>query len=125
MRRAPATRYAIGGVMAAASADPAATGISGADLYATSAAVATAFFPAATSFAPATGLRFPDALSGSVLEGTATGAGPMLLVPPTGALPAAIAPYLHLQTNSLTSGVIFGGPAAVSGSVMSELAAAG
>jgi putative cell wall-binding protein len=119
------TRYAIGGAMAAAGADPAATAISGADLYATSAAVATAFFPDATSFAAATGLRFPDALSGSVLEGTATGAGPMLLVPATGALPAAIAQYLHLQASTLTSGVIFGGPAAVSGSVMSELAAVG
>ena len=119
------TRFAIGGSMAAAGADPTATAISGADLYATSAAVATAFFQGATTFAAATGLRFPDALSGSVLEGTATGAGPMLLVPPTGALPAAIAEYLHLQASTLTSGVVFGGPAAVSEAVLSELAAVG
>jgi hypothetical protein len=119
------TRYAIGGPMAAAGADSTATAVYGADLYATSAAVATLFFPAATTFGAATGSRFPDALSGSVLEGAATGAGPMLLVPATGALPSAIATYLHLRANTLTSGVIFGGTTAVSDSVFSELGLAG
>jgi putative cell wall-binding protein len=119
------TRYAIGGPMAAAGADPAATAIYGADLYATSAAVATAFFPAATTFAAATGSRFPDALSGSVLVGTAAGPGPMLLVPQAGALPVAIANYLHMETSTLTSGIIFGGTTAVSDSVASELGALG
>ena len=66
------TRYAIGGSMAAAGADPSATAVFGADLYGTSAAVATKFFPAATSFAVATGLKFPDALSGGVMEGAST-----------------------------------------------------
>ena len=51
------TRYAIGGPMAAAGADPSATAVYGSDLYATSAAVAARFFPRATSFAVATGVR--------------------------------------------------------------------
>jgi putative cell wall-binding protein len=119
------TRYAIGGPRAAAGADPAATAVYGADLYTTSAAVATTFFPAATTFAAATGSRFPDALSGSVLVGTATGPGPMLLVPQAGALPAAIANYLRLTAGTLTGGTIFGGTAAVSDSVAAELGALG
>jgi putative cell wall-binding protein len=117
------TRYAIGGSKAAAGADPSATAVFGADLYGTSAAVATKFFPAATTFAVATGLKFPDALSGGVMEGTS--AGPMLLVPETGALPGAITSYLQSQSATLTSGVVFGGSAAVSDAVVGELIAAG
>jgi putative cell wall-binding protein len=117
------TRYAIGGSMAAAGADPTATAVFGADLYGTSAAVATKFFPAATSFAVATGLKFPDALSGGVMEGA--NAGPMLLVPKTGALPSAITSYLQSQATTLTSALIFGGSAAVSDAVVGELTTAG
>ena len=73
----------------------------------------------------ATGVRFPDALSGGVLEGVATAPGPMLLVPPNGALPASIASYLQTQSGTLTSGVVFGGTAAISDSVVSELVAVG
>jgi hypothetical protein len=118
-------RYAIGGPKAAAGADPAATAVFGSDLYGTSAAVAAKFFPAAASFAAATGLKFPDALSGGVLEGAAAGVGPMLLVPPSGALPTGIATYLHSQAGTLTSGVVFGGSAAVSDLVLGELIATG
>jgi ell wall binding domain 2 (CWB2)/Carboxypeptidase regulatory-like domain len=119
------TRYAIGGPMAAAGADPSATAVYGSDLYATSAAVAAKFFPKVTTFAAATGSRFPDALSGGVLEGVATTPGPMLLVPQAGALPASIANYLQSQSATLTSGVIFGGAAAINDSVVGELAAVG
>jgi hypothetical protein len=49
----------------------------------------------------------------------------MLLVPQTGALPASIASYLQSQSGTLTSGVVFGGTAAISDAVASELAAAG
>jgi putative cell wall-binding protein len=115
------TRYAIGGSMAAAGADPSATAVFGTDLYGTSAAVAAKFFPAAASFAVATGLKFPDALSGGVMEGAS--AGPMLLVPESGALPAAITSYLQSQSTTLTSGVIFGGSSAVSDTVVGELIA--
>jgi putative cell wall-binding protein len=116
------TRYAIGGSMAAAGADPSATAVFGADLYSTSAAVAAKFFPAAATFAVATGLKFPDALSGGVMEGTT--AGPMLLVPATGSLPAAISSYLQAQSSTMTSGLIFGGSSAVSDAVAGELIAA-
>ena len=63
----PGTRFAVGGP--AATADPTATAIVGADRYATSAAVARAFFPDATSFGVATGAGFADALSGGALAG--------------------------------------------------------
>ncbi len=109
--------------MAAAGADPSATAVFGADLYGTSAAVAAKFFPTATAFAVATGLKFPDALSGGVMEGAS--AGPMLLVPENGALPSAIISYLQSQSTTLTSGVIFGGGAAVSDAIVGELIAAG
>jgi hypothetical protein len=118
-------RYAIGGPKAAGGADPVAAAVFGADLYGTSAAVAARFFPGATTFAAATGARFPDALSGGVLEGTATAPGPMLLVQASGALPFAIAKYLQSVSSTVTTGVIFGGPAAVSDAVIAELTAAG
>lgn len=114
------TRYAIGGSMAAAGADPSATAVHGADLYGTSAAVATKFFAAATTFAVATGSKFPDALSGGVMEGA--NAGPMLLVANSGALPGAIISYL--QSTTPTSGLVFGGSAAVSDTVVAEVIAA-
>ena len=50
-------------------------------------------------------------------------AGPMLLVPETGPLPAGISSYLQSQSTTLTSGIIFGGGAAVSDTVVGELIA--
>lgn len=117
------TRYAIGGP--AAYADPSAIGIAGADRYATSDAVALAFFPSATGVAVASATSFPDALAGGPVAGTA--AEPVLLVPGTvasGALPEPISSYLATRAGGVTSVQAFGGVNAVANSVLSEVAAA-
>ncbi len=111
------TRYAIGGPLAAAGADTGATPVYGQDLYGTSAAVASTFFPHATSFGAATGVDFPDALGGGVFMGSQ---GPMLLVAPSLPLPPGIASYLAGNTQ-LTSGYLFGGPLALSNEVQAAL----
>ena len=115
----PSVRYTIGGALAAGGADPSATNVSGADLFATSAAVATRFFGAATVFGVATGASFQDALSGGGYMGTV--GGPMLLVNPTAPLPAVIASYLALGLGRFSGGTIFGGPLAVNDSVLLAL----
>jgi hypothetical protein len=116
------TRFAVGGPAAAAGADPTATAIYGKDTYATSAAVAARFFPAALSFGAATASNFPDALSGGVFEGTSAAPGPMLLVPSSGPLPSAVVAYLMSQVTTITKGMVFGGQAAVSNETWDQLA---
>ncbi|MGD0256045.1 MAG: cell wall-binding repeat-containing protein [Acidimicrobiales bacterium] len=115
------TRYAIGGPLAAYSADPTATPVYGQDLYGTSAAVASTFFASATVFGAATGVNFPDALSGGVFMGTRATEGPMLLVQPSGPLSASVASYLSDAASTLTQGYLFGGPLAVGDDVLLEL----
>jgi hypothetical protein len=117
------TRYAIGGPLAAAGADPGATPVYGADLYATSAAVASTFFPHASMFGAATSLSFTDALGGGVYMATGGRAGPLLIVNPSAPLPPEILPYLASLTPG-TPGVVFGGPLAVGPDVVAALAAA-
>jgi hypothetical protein len=119
------TRYAIGGPAAAGGADPTATLIYGQDEYETSAAVAARFFPDATTFGAATGVNFPDALSGGTFEGSAATPAPMLLVRPTGGLPTSVSGYLTSLGSSVTAGVVFGGPAAVPDSTLTLLSAVG
>jgi hypothetical protein len=116
------TRYAIGGPLAAYGADPTAIPVYGQDLYGTSAAVATMFFPDAAVFGAATGADFPDALSGGPFMGNA--GGPMLLVEPSGPLPSTIESYLT-GAPDLTQGYLFGGPLAVGDDVLSELESPG
>ncbi len=116
------TRYAIGGPLAAAGADPGATAIYGANLYDTSAAVARTFFPVPESFGAATSASFSDALSGGPVLGGAR--APMLLVPSTGPLPPAVASYLSSYATKLVAGTLFGGPLAVGNDVLTELNAA-
>jgi hypothetical protein len=111
------TRYAIGGPLAAAGADGGAIPVYGQDLYGTSAAVATTFFPHATVFGAATGVEFPDALSGGAFMGSR---GPMLLVEPSVPLPTGIASYLT-GDGDLTGGYLFGGPLAVGNDVQAAL----
>jgi hypothetical protein len=115
------TRYAIGGPLAAAGADPTATAVWGDDLYETSAAVASRFFSDGTTFGAATGTNFPDALSGGVFMGDLGNPGPMLLVQPSGPLPASISQYLISSLPTLTQGYLFGGPLAVGDDVLTEL----
>jgi hypothetical protein len=115
------TRYAIGGPLAAYGADPTATPVYGADLYGTSAAVASTFFSEATVFGAATGENFPDALSGGVFMGSPGVDGPVLLVYPSGPLPSSVSSYLSGRASALTQDYLFGGPLAVGDDVLSEL----
>jgi ell wall binding domain 2 (CWB2) len=115
------SHYAIGGP--AASADPAATAVTGADRYATAVTVASKFFAGGPTVAGfASGVTFPDALSG----GASIGAhgGPLLLVPPSGALPSSLSTYL-MNTTSITTGLLYGGASAVGTDVQTEVAAGG
>ena len=112
-------RYAIGGTLAAAGADPGATAVFGQDLYDTSAAVAEMFFPSPSAVGAATGAAFPDALSAG--PGLGRAKAPLLLVAPTGPLPPAIRAYLNTVGAGVTSGTLFGGSLAVSDQVLAEL----
>jgi lactocepin len=93
--------------------------LAGSDRYATSVAVANFFFATPLAVAVATGLSFPDALSGSVLAGKSplsSSGMPMLLTKSTSA-PSSILDYLsgHSATiDDTTSGYVFGGTSAVS-----------
>lgn len=108
-------RTAVGGP--AATADAGATGVGGPDRFATSAAVASTFFPSPRAVGMATGLDFPDALSGGALVGTA--GGPLLLVQPSAPLPASVASYLSGPAKDLSpaSIYVFGGSNAVGNDV--------
>lgn len=113
------TAYAIGG--AAATADPAATPIVGADRYATAAMVAQQFFASASTVGVASGTTFADALPASEFLGHA--GGPLLLTDPA-ALPAAPAMYLQTVSSGVTKALVFGGTAAVSAAVQAQLTTA-
>jgi putative cell wall-binding protein len=113
-------RYTIGGPLAAAGADPTATAVYGNDLYATSAAVASTFFPAATIFGAATSATFTDALGGGVFMATGGRSGPLLIVNPSAPLPSEILPYLASLAVG-TQGYVFGGPLAVGSDVLAAL----
>jgi putative cell wall-binding protein len=108
------TRYALGG--AAAVADSTATSVAGADRYATSAAVASMFFPAPKLVGLATGTNFPDALGAGADIGPAD--APLLLVPPVGSLPNPSLDYLSGVGPGVERAEVFGGPAALSDEVV-------
>ncbi|HEY5200305.1 MAG TPA: cell wall-binding repeat-containing protein [Acidothermaceae bacterium] len=116
----PGARFAIGDP--AATADPAAVAIVGADRYATSAAVARAFFPNATSFAVATGAGFADALSGGALSGARS--QPTLLLPATGAIPESVHAFVATHAGGVVAVQAFGGTSAVGASSIAALGAA-
>ena len=104
--------FAIGGP--AASADPAATPLVGADRYATAVAVAQQFFKAPTAAGLATGLNFPDALAAG--PRLAHQGMPLLLTDPA-TLPASVSAYLTGAKSTLMKVEVFGGTAAVSAAV--------
>jgi hypothetical protein len=108
------TRYAVGGP--AAQADPSATAVSGADRYATAAAVAARFFPAPKTVGVATGTAFPDALSAGARPG-----GPMLLVPGTGPVPSPVSAYLSGLAVPPSQLNVYGGTSAVSDATASAV----
>ena len=110
------TRYAVGGPAAAAA--PGATGIVGTDRYDTATRVATTFFAGIATVDVATGTAFPDALGGGAHA--AFLGMPLLLTDPT-TLPAPVASYLLGQRSTTTDVVVYGGAAAVSESVLSQI----
>ncbi len=112
------TRYAVGGP--ATKADPTAIAIAGPDRYATSDAVALAFFPTTAGISVASGANFPDALAAGPVAGSAN--QPMLLVPATGALPEPITSYLTTHAAGIASVRAFGGTTAVADPVLHEIA---
>jgi virginiamycin B lyase len=100
---------AIGGP--AATADPAAAPVVGADRYATAVAVAQRFFTTPTTAGLASGVNFPDALSGAAA--VAVQGAPMLLTDP-GALSPETGAYLQSIASTLTTIQVYGGTLAVS-----------
>ncbi len=115
----PGKVYAVGGP--AAAADPAATALSGADRYATAAAVAIAVFSGPTSVGVASGEAFADALSGGAFE--AHHGGPILLTTAI-ALPAPTIGYLNDGRSTIVNVTIFGGTSAVSTGVQTAVGTA-
>jgi putative cell wall-binding protein len=113
------TVYAIGGPAAAAA--PSAVPIVGADRYATAAAAAVKFFGAATTAGVATGVGFPDALTGGAQ--LALAGAPLLLSTPT-SVPASTIGYLSSNRSVLTNVRVYGGAAVLSDAVISQLTAA-
>ncbi len=111
-----ATVYAVGGP--AAAADPSATPIVGEDRYETAVDVAQQFFPAPASLGFASGLTFPDALSGTAL--LARTRAPLLLTVPTG-LPATVATYVGSVQNTVATAQLLGGDAAITDSVWTDI----
>ena len=93
--------------------------MAGSDRYATSAAIAQRFFPAATAVGLATGIGFPDALSAGPELGAKN--APLLLVAPTSPLSGAYATYVYSVAPLLTAGEVFGGVAAVADNVVVEM----
>ncbi len=112
------TRYAVGGP--AAAADPSAIAFVGTDRYATAVLVAQAFFGTPDSVGLASGVSFPDALSGGSL--VAMNNGPILLVPNGGALPSTVSAYLTAAKASATDAWLFGGPSSVGNDVFTTAA---
>ncbi|NUP53313.1 MAG: hypothetical protein HOW97_39225 [Catenulispora sp.] len=117
---------AIGGpAVAAVNGIPGAGGLfapaAGATRYETAAMVAKAFLPsgAADKVGIATGLKFPDALTGGAYM--ASVGGPLLLTDPS-ALPDATAGALGLVKTTAPEVDIFGGTAAVSDDVATSIA---
>jgi putative cell wall-binding protein len=115
----PGKVYAVGGP--AAAADPSATKLVGADRYGTAAAVAAGVFKAPAVAGIASGVVFPDALSGGAYE--AHFDGPMLLTDPQ-VLPASTKTYLTGSVSTLGTATIFGGTVAVSSAVQSQIGVA-
>jgi putative cell wall-binding protein len=112
----PGTDYAIGGP--AVAADPSASALSGSDRYATAAAVATSLFAGPTDVGVASGVVFPDALSGGAFE--ARSGGPILLSDPS-ALSPATGVYLTSVKAKVINTTMFGGTSALSATVQASV----
>ena len=110
-----ASLYALGGPAAAAL--PSATAVVGSDRFETALAVARAFFTAPAGVGLASGMVFPDALSGGA---DAAAQGWPMLITRTAELPSGVAQYVA-DTPSISRATVYGGPAAVQDSVLTAL----
>jgi putative cell wall-binding protein len=115
----PGKVYAVGGP--AVIAYPSATALIGTDRYATATAVATQFFTAPATVGIASGATFADALSGGAM--VAHVGGPLVLSDPN-VLSAPTSSYLITNQGSITTTSLFGGTAALSSAVQSEVGTA-
>jgi putative cell wall-binding protein len=115
----PGSVYAIGGPSVVA--DPSAMALSGADRYATAAAVASTLFTAPANMGVASGTAFPDALSGGAFQ--AHFGGPIVLTDPH-VLPASTSTYIAGAKTTIVITDIFGGTAAVSVTVQTAVGTA-
>jgi putative cell wall-binding protein len=113
------TVYAVGGL--AAESDVKALALVGADRYGTAAMVATTFFTATTSAGIATGLAFPDALSGGALLANID--APLLLAAPT-SLPGPTSVFLTNSKATIDAVDLMGGLTALSAGVASAVTSA-
>lgn len=112
----PAAVTAVGGP--ACQADTSARCVAGATRYDTSVDVAQAFFTSPADLGFASGVAFPDALSGGAHIGHL--GGPMVLVPASGPLPQSTYAYIQAQAQA-TAGYLYGGTGAVSDEVAAEI----
>ena len=93
--------------------------LAGTARYATSLMVAEAFFGSETDAAVATGMSWPDALSGGAMVGHR--GGPLLLTDPSGMSPALL-DYLGGESGSLYALHLLGGPAALPNAIAQQAA---
>jgi ell wall binding domain 2 (CWB2) len=116
------TVVAIGG--SAASADPSATPLVGADRYATAAKVAASVLPSPAGVVIATGANFPDGLAGAAYAAH-FGWAMLLVSPGSTTLDADQASYLHgaasTVKNLVTVGQTVAVPPAAAGAVLAGL----
>jgi putative cell wall-binding protein len=115
----PGTVYAVGGP--AAAADPLAVPLMGVDRYASAVAVATALFDSPITVGVASGMTYPDALSGGAFEALA--GGPILLSTPT-SLPTSTSVYLTGAKDTIITSSVFGGASALSESLQTAVGTA-
>ncbi|MFO0702319.1 MAG: cell wall-binding repeat-containing protein [Candidatus Andersenbacteria bacterium] len=90
------------------------TRLAGTDRYATSAAIATNFYPTPTQVTLATGTNFADGLTGAA---NAAGLKAPILLVTAGTLPTSPWSYLEQHALTLVGGRVYGGFAAVSRAV--------
>jgi autotransporter-associated beta strand protein len=114
--RTGATLFALGGPAAAAA--PQATPLVGADRYQTAVMAAQRFFTNPTAVGIASGVAFPDGLTGGAHIGKL--AGPLLLTDPN-SLPGFTQTYLQSIKATLTQLFVYGGSTAIATPVVTQI----
>ncbi|MBK9180855.1 MAG: cell wall-binding repeat-containing protein [Acidimicrobiales bacterium] len=115
--RSGVTLFALGGPASRAAGNTASP-VVGVDRFETSVKAAQQFFSSPTVLGVASGLAFPDALTGGAH--IAKLGGPLVLTRPE-ALPASVNTYVVANAGTLTNAYVYGGTAAVSAAVVTTL----